>query len=60
MNNNQPGDRYLRSLGLRPAQDSDTLAAQLRQAVGDAQAEAALSALYARRALQETAAGGLL
>ena len=45
MNNNHSGDRYLRSLGLRPAQDSDALAAQLRQAVGDAQAEAALSAL---------------
>ena len=59
MNNIQPGDRYLRSLGLRPAQDSDTLAAQLRQAVGDAQAEAALSALYARRAQQETATSGL-
>lgn len=41
MNNNHSGDRYLRSLGLRPAQDSDALAAQLRQAVGDAQAEAA-------------------
>lgn len=59
MNNNHSGDRYLRSLGLRPAQDSDALAAQLRQAVGDAQAEAALSALYTRRTQQETAAGGL-
>lgn len=59
MNNMQPGDRYLRSLGLRPAQDSDALAAQLRQAVGDAQAEAALSALYTRRAQQETATSGL-
>lgn len=59
MNNNHSGDRYLRSLGLRPAQDSDALAAQLRQAVGDAQAEAALSALYTRRTQQETATSGL-
>ena len=57
MNNNQPGDRYLRSLGLRPAQDSDALAAQLRQAVGDAQAEAALDALYRRQ--QQQASGTL-
>ena len=59
MNNNHSGDRYLRSLGLRPVQDSDALAAQLRQAVGDAQAEAALSALYTRRTQQETATSGL-
>ena len=59
MNNNHSGDRYLRSLGLRPTQDSDALAAQLRQAVGDAQAEAALSALYTRRTQQETATSGL-
>lgn len=40
-----------------PAQDSDALAAQLRQAVGDAQAEAALDALYRRQ--QQQASGTL-
>lgn len=52
MNHANSGDRYLRSLGLRPARDSVELAAQLQQAVGKAQAEQALSALHRRQRQQ--------